>query len=1094
MNLNYISYEKKMKSLDLKSSIYIINADDANEIKLVVNNIIDWLKREGTSVNNIYKYVKINVPKLNEGKSYDLIFQVSETKTFDKCDNLIYSENSEKFKIFKDNKFSNCTHLFDSTDADKQILVDISELISDTKIYCRYYFKDNRFETPKKTFVLGNNDFQKLIEESPIPVILIGEEQNELLDNLKNCSKKDAEKIYNKLKEYNNIDETINKKTYKTYLKYERIPNNISGYCLENQIEIKIINDTLIDTTNITNLSYAQKSNSGLLNIGSISGTISIDSLEIEFNRIIAIKSTQKRSYSLKNPTVVPSGVLDVKKTIENGENEIDIVQDEDLISAGFSDEITINEKNVLLNDNVKKSFDTFIHVKSNDNKISQEFPLRIKIDDLQKINLKLYESAFSESKENVPFEVIGTTKTNQTIDITQQCQFFVNKKIKINEINSRFSFSISNDIANGEYTFTVKYLNFVDSAKIIVSKKELIGFDFFISKWNDAIEEKTKNIEIEPTADSTDKNDNWLRCIGLLKYFDGTNETEEVVALPSSVSISSTLPNIQKESVDDYDFACLKVSPLVGRIYNALIAVTAEYQGFKSTCFVNVVKDKIKKLSIKEVDNDLSVFDTDSEYDISVSALYKSGKIVDISNNSNLSLNAVGTTKHQDILQAMHITTSPTKYSRPIVINGVFNSVDDFIEVDKCFYVMGYGFTGTTITDNDPNNNNLDIKSGETKDYYTYASYDNGTTRFVSADFSLENLDNGELNYLTYVISDDKKKISISTKKSMINKCFRLSSYYAEPGYENVESETSLKIIDITISGGFDLALSGLISTASGTIDGTISGYNEIPFNTSATFIDSIDPSDFSSPVTYSKTIETSENPNIEINRDFLNSINNESGNEYQFVEITSENDFKVTMPCNCNTIEPVFLDSGKTYSFTFYNILSSMRCAFNSYSSMKEPQKIEKHFNSTTRAKLSDFVIGNKNSYYNAIVKRTDSNTPSESKKINDEYDFSAGDYTIKFIPISMKEKSINTYKTFEINEEIDDNFVIGIKNPTLGESIQILDIIPTFETSTGKQYMQKLSYFAQEDIWIPDEIPLKATKLVSILVAFALVEEAE
>lgn len=839
MNLDYISYEDKMKSLDL-NSIYIINADDANEIKLVVNNIIDWLKREGTSVNNIYKYVKINVPKLNEGNSYDLIFQVSETKTFNECDNLIYSENPEKFKIFKNNKFSNCLHLFDSTDADKQILVDISELISDTKTYCRYYFKDNQFETPKKTFVLGSNDFQKLIEESPVPVILIGSEQNELLDNLKSCSKKDAEKIYNKLKEYNDIDETNDKKTY---LKYEKIPNNIKEYCLENHIEI--INDSLIDVTNITNLSYAQKSNTGLLNIGSISGTISIDSLQIKFNRIIAIKSTQKRSYSLKNPTVLPPSVLDVKKTVENGENEIDIVQGEDLISAGFSDEITINGRNVLLNNDVKKSFDTFIHVTSSDNKISQEFPLHVKVDDFQKINLTLTKSVFTESEENVSFNVIGTTKDNQRIDVTQQCEIFVNNKIMIDKINSRFS--ISNDIANGEYTFTVKYLNFVDSAKIIVSKKELIGFDFFIYKWNDVIEEKTKRIELEPTADSTNKNDNWLRCVGLLKYNDGT---EEVVALPSFTNISSTLPNIQKESFSN--FACLKASPLVGRIYNALIAVTAEYQGFKSTCFINVIKDKIMKLSIKEANNDLSIFETGSEYDVSVSALYKSGKIVDVSNNSNLSLNAVGTTKHHDTLQAMHITTSPIKYSRPIVINGVFNSMDDFIEEDKCFYVMGYGFAGTTITDNDPNNDDLIIKSGETKDYFTLASYDNNTSHFVSADFSLKNLDNGELNYLTYVISNDKKKISISTKKSMIDRHFRLSSYYAEPGYENVESETSLTSIDVIINGGFDLALSGLISNTSGTID----SYNEIPFNTSATFIDSIDPNDFSNPFITSYTL----------------------------------------------------------------------------------------------------------------------------------------------------------------------------------------------------------------------------------------------
>lgn len=70
--------------------------------------------------------------------------------------------------------------------------------------------------------------------------------------------------------------------------------------------------------------------------------------------------------------------------------------------------------------------------------------------------------------------------------------------------------------------------------------------------------------------------------------------------------------------------------------------------------------------------------------------------------------------------------------------------------------------------------------------------------------------------------------------------------------------------------------------------------------------------------------------------------------------------------------------------------------------------------------------------------------------------------------------------------------DGFAIGFRGVSLGAGVQILDVIPTFETALGRKYTQRMTYLEDADAWIPEDTPFKAARLTGVLVAFAFAEE--
>lgn len=75
--------------------------------------------------------------------------------------------------------------------------------------------------------------------------------------------------------------------------------------------------------------------------------------------------------------------------------------------------------------------------------------------------------------------------------------------------------------------------------------------------------------------------------------------------------------------------------------------------------------------------------------------------------------------------------------------------------------------------------------------------------------------------------------------------------------------------------------------------------------------------------------------------------------------------------------------------------------------------------------------------------------------------------------------------------VNEEISNAYVIGIKLTPSTRKVNIIDVIPLFETSTGFRYRQRMGYFGASKIWLPLEAHRKAVKLIETRVVFTFTE---
>jgi len=744
---------------------------------------------------------------------------------------------------------------------------------------------------------------------------------------------------------------------------------------------------------------------------------------------------------------------------------------------------------------NSSSSFDTFIIAKDSAENptLSNELPLRVNTNEHKRIVLNVSESVFTTSRKDVSFNVIGVREDGAEDDVTSQCSFSTTSKIRIDK-NSK-TFSLEDDIDNGDYLMLARLGDAVDVVKIEVRKKTVVGFDFYICGWNEPASSMRKRIEIMPSSDENDRNANWLRCLAVLKFSDSTTET---IDLPTLASTYSTMPNIKRKVaeglISSENSVCLQVDRLIGMVYNARAVISAKYEGLTSYCYIDILKDRIEKLVIDEKSSHLNELNVGisgaSTYELSVSALYKSGDVIDVTNDQSLSL-SLGSHGNGDYLtQNSSLSISTVKFARPVIVNGRYENDDDCIDTDKVFFVDGYKFNGIRITDGDDESDDALIKSGDSRDYFTLAMYSNSISSLVSADYEITDNDGGSTSYLTWSVSNDKKTLSISSKKTMNDRHFTISSFYAEPGFENVDTERSLVKLNVMVQGGFNLSLSGTMIVA----DGNSDDHSELSFETPPTYVDSIDPDDFAP--TYNKTyrISGSVGGQTELTLNLLRTVN-DSGWNYQYVQVTrAEDSFDVIVPYDVKSLEKVYVKKGKTYAFRFFNILESMDCFSNNYQSAKEKRVISgKRFTTNSRVIIGDLAPGCREMYKEAIVKRNGSNV-GDVIGIDEEYAFSIGTYGIEFIPISRKNNAQNKFYEFVVDRDINDEFILGIKSLSFGQGIQILDVIPTFETSTGRLYKQKMNYVDEINTWVIEDPPLKAARLKKILVAFAFSEEED
>lgn len=175
-NLRYIEYADKVSALDL-SSVYVVSNYDANEIKEVVNNLVNRLAGEQASFSKVFKYAQINIPTtLNSNSTYDMIVQFSTALNFENTTEISVSQNSGEFYIFNNNVYNTVSSPFSSALFGKDVLISLEGHVdSEVHTYVRYKFvntSNSNDSTEWRSFALGTNDFQKypVTPQDEIPI------------------------------------------------------------------------------------------------------------------------------------------------------------------------------------------------------------------------------------------------------------------------------------------------------------------------------------------------------------------------------------------------------------------------------------------------------------------------------------------------------------------------------------------------------------------------------------------------------------------------------------------------------------------------------------------------------------------------------------------------------------------------------------------------------------------------------------------------------------------------------------------------------------------------------------------------------------
>ena len=163
-----ITFKEKENSV-LTNSLYILNADNINEIKLVINNLIDIFEKTDFKFYDVFKFVSISAPQFYEDGEFNLIFEFSTNETFGFSKTISLKNNPELFYIFEDGKYVNFKNknTINKNDANKLILIDVSSISlfndienkSNRKYYGRYKFENETITSNYFGILFGNINF-----------------------------------------------------------------------------------------------------------------------------------------------------------------------------------------------------------------------------------------------------------------------------------------------------------------------------------------------------------------------------------------------------------------------------------------------------------------------------------------------------------------------------------------------------------------------------------------------------------------------------------------------------------------------------------------------------------------------------------------------------------------------------------------------------------------------------------------------------------------------------------------------------------------------------------------------------------------------
>ena len=164
--LKKITFDDKLSSLMIDSK-YVITADNINEIKRVVNSLVDDVL-DLQNIKIICKYISVTLPEILEDTNYK--FEIGYLNDNNEKANLISlnSNNFNKFLVFENDQFKRpSSDIFTKADASKVILTETSALITeDVKFLSAnvYYSLSGQNGTilSSTLYPLGYSPFKKL--------------------------------------------------------------------------------------------------------------------------------------------------------------------------------------------------------------------------------------------------------------------------------------------------------------------------------------------------------------------------------------------------------------------------------------------------------------------------------------------------------------------------------------------------------------------------------------------------------------------------------------------------------------------------------------------------------------------------------------------------------------------------------------------------------------------------------------------------------------------------------------------------------------------------------------------------------------------
>ena len=814
--LTKINFENKESSV-ITNSLYILNAENINEIKDVVNNLIDYFEETDFKFNDVFKFIAISVPKFFINGSYELVLELSYNNSFTVIKKITTKLNKEQFYIFNDGKFENFKNLddkdfVDSSDLEKLVLININENLKDKKYFGRYYFKLNdKIVSDYYGVSFGNNEFT-INEIKFSETFSIVKDDNLTNENLK--SKQQFENIVNLV---GNNEIILN-----TYL--NDLSKDVTGFTeyyfdskynniIEKNKNKFIINDNIsnesIKISAVTLYNYEIFYSSINLLIINKNEKNNFDIkfyIDENIDSKLKLASNEEKIFDIK----VSSNYFNTKTTTKYSENPdlFNIKYDENIIEIKNN---RIIAKNVNENTFTKVTVD-YIH---NGRLLSKEFPICIE-STISSYSLiaELSNTIFSSDSLNNEYKIyLVDLNTNEKKDVTLNTNvIFLNDEEKQLEANG---------IIFNKVEFNALY-------KIFNVTNILNDFDLnILFKYTDPVTNNTFKCYKTIYASGPVNLQNLVLDFPKIVYmeneydysvkakFENDENLHEITNVCEIIADDSLIIKDGKISFDN-EYRC-------GIDDSKLFLVTVKYKFnnkiYEKDTTITVKKREITGIIIEWGDKGdepkyLHCGKTSGQYSVKLKYADQD-ELIDISESPFLNLYLTDTSLAVLDKSTRKISTSILHKGFNIILNAEYspnNCNNEIYYATKNIHVLPFFLTHTEIFGDN------EIESNKSKDYYTNAYYSNGDIHdHVNASYLI--LDENKLAYpensycpVTTSYDDETNIITIRAKKCLNDLKIVLSSYYEEEGYEEFEFYSQLK--EITILGGFKVNLFGTLLT----------------------------------------------------------------------------------------------------------------------------------------------------------------------------------------------------------------------------------------------------------------------------------------